>query len=221
MIVLGIDTALEACSVGLATGDPADALMRSETIGRGHAERLFGLIGEVMTEAGLGLDAVERFAVTTGPGSFTGIRVGIAAIRGFALVSGAPAVGFSTLAVHAASARAEAGERPVLAALPAKGGEVFAQLFGPQGETLSEPSVGAPEHFAWIAAAAGATLAGAGAPAVAGAMGGSAAVIHDRSAPDIGALLRLAVVGGGASPPRPLYVKAPDAVPAAPVIAQR
>jgi tRNA threonylcarbamoyladenosine biosynthesis protein TsaB len=221
MIVLGIDTALEACSVGLATGDPSAAILRSETIGRGHAERLFGMIQEVMAEAGLGFDAIDRFAVTIGPGSFTGIRVGIAAVRGFALVSGAPAVGFSTLAVHAESARAQAGDRPVLAALPAKGGELFAQLFGPGGEELSEPALGAPEAFAAIAQDAGAMLAGAGAPAIA-EVACELTVVHDRSAPDIGALLALSVRGQGrVTPPRPLYIKPPDAVPAAPMIAHR
>ncbi len=222
MIVLGIDTALEACSAGLAIGDQGRAIIRSEIIGRGHAERLFGLIGEIMAEAELGFDAIDRYAVTTGPGSFTGIRVGIAAMRGFALVSGAPAVGFSTLAVHAEAARKMAGARAVLAALPAKGGEVFAQLFGPAGEALSDPVVGDPARFAALATEAGASLAGAGASAVAAAGVTGLAVIHAQSAPDMRALLALALrAEDGAPPPRPLYIKPPDAMPAAPMIARR
>lgn len=217
MTILAVDTALEACAAGVARpgGEP---VVRSEIIGRGHAERLFGLIAEVMAEAGVSIGAIDRFAVTVGPGSFTGIRVGIAAIRGFALATGKPAIGFSTLAVHAASARTIAGDRPVMATLGAKGGEVFAQLFDGRGAPLTAPSVGLPEAFAHDALRAGALLAGSGADAIAAtAAGAGLAIVHRASAPDMRALLLLAAdaPGAGMSPPRPLYIRPPDAVPTA------
>jgi tRNA threonylcarbamoyladenosine biosynthesis protein TsaB len=222
MNVLGIDTALEACSVGFAAEGRAP-IVRSETVGRGHAERLFGLVAEVITAAGSELGAIDLFAVTTGPGSFTGIRVGIAAVRGFALVSGARTAGFSTLAVHAEAARSKAGKRAVLASLPAKGGELFAQLFAPDGSDVSEPLVTTPERAAELAVDAEAVLAGAGSAAVAAAApGAKLTVIHDQSAPDIAALLRLAVEHPGlAGEPKPLYIKPPDAEPARVMLARR
>jgi tRNA threonylcarbamoyl adenosine modification protein YeaZ len=211
MIVLGIDTALEACSVGIA--DAGRDVLRSEIIGRGHAERLFGMIEEAMAEAEVGFSDIDRYAVTTGPGSFTGVRVGIAAVRGFALVSGAPAIGVSTLAVHAETARGMVGARAVLAALPAKGGEVFAQLFGPAGEALTAPAVGPAEAFAGPALEVSAALAGAGAPAV--GANTRLDIAHTLSAPEVAALLRIAFAPIPGTPPRPLYIKPPDAVPAA------
>src|SRR5215207_11035135 len=105
--ILALDTSLEDCAVAIAAGGRV-TLVR-ETIGRGHAERLFGMVEAALAEAGLRLADIDRFAVTVGPGSFTGIRVGVAAARGFALATGKPAVGISTLAAHAAAARTIAG----------------------------------------------------------------------------------------------------------------
>lgn len=216
MNILAIDTALEACSVGIGR-DASEALIQSEIIGRGHAERLIDMVRTAMAEAGLTFADLDRFAVTTGPGSFTGIRVGIAAIRGFALAMGAPAYGFSTLAVHAESARAIAGPSPVMAMLPAKGGEVFAQMFDADGTELMPAAVGPIGPFFEQAAQAGAAFAGAGAEVE--LLG--RAPIHMQSSPDIAALLRLARRETAlAEPPQPLYVKPPDAKPARPAIAR-
>ena len=220
MNILAVDTALDACSVGIAQGDPARLVKRSEIVSRGHAERVFGMIDEALAEAGIAIGDIDRFAATVGPGSFTGIRVGIAAVRGFALVTAKPAIGVTTLAAHAETARAEAGSRPILAALPAKGGEVFAQLFDAEGGALSDPDVGPPERFAALALEAGAALAGAGADVVATAVPGLP-VIHRQSAPDIAAVLRLAAEAEPAEAPRPLYIKPPDAIPARAAIARR
>ena len=116
MNILAIDTALEACSVGLSIDGRSAPILRSEIVERRHAERLFALVEAVLDEGGVKMSDVERYAVTVGPGSYTGIRVGVAAIRGLALVTKAPAAGYSTLAVHAETARAKAGRVAVLAA---------------------------------------------------------------------------------------------------------
>ncbi len=223
MNILGIDTALEACSVGLSTGDPASSIIRSEIIGRGHAEQLFGMIQAAMADADLRFDAIGRFAVTIGPGSFTGIRVGIAAARGFALVTGAPTAGFSTLAVHAETAQLKAEGRPILAALPAKSDKVYAQLFSSAGDELTEPAVGSAADFAGLAADRGAILAGSGATAIAESSPETPLKIaHEQSAPHMAGLLRLAFRGEAPTePPRPLYIKAPGAVAAPAAIARR
>ena len=102
MRVLAIDTALEACSAAVL--DPGGGITASESLAmtRGHAETLMPLIARVMSGAGVEFAQLDRIAVTTGPGSFTGLRVGISAARGIALAAGKPAVGLSTLAALAA-----------------------------------------------------------------------------------------------------------------------
>jgi len=215
MKLLAFDTALEACSVGVTT-DAGASFLRSEEVGRGHQERLFPMIAAVMAEAGIGFDDLDRIAVTVGPGSFTGIRVGIAAARGFALVTGAPVVGVTTLAVHAESAAGQLGGRPLMTVLPARADRLYAQLFGPDLSPRDDPRLARLADLAAEAEEAGAMLAGSGAEAVAAAIGVDAGtrIIHRRSAPDIAALLRLT---RRAPPPqespRPLYLSSPDARP--------
>src|ERR1700687_5333867 len=102
MRVLAIDTALEACSAAVLDTERASLAAReSRPMVRGHAEALLPLIARVLERAGLDVAEIDRIAVTTGPGSFTGLRVGIAAARGIALATGQPAVGVSTLAAFA------------------------------------------------------------------------------------------------------------------------
>ena len=97
MRVLAIDTALEACSAAvLDTEQAAITAHESLAMVRGHAEALMPLVARVLDRAGLEFAALDRIAVTTGPGSFTGLRVGIAAARGIALAAGKPAVGLTT-----------------------------------------------------------------------------------------------------------------------------
>jgi len=210
MRMLAIDTALENCSVGVVRPGSAPVLM-TETIGRGHAERLFGMIEAAMAEAGLAFSALDRIAVTIGPGSFTGLRVGIAAARGLALVTGCPVVGVGTLAVIAERARGIAGPVPVLAVLDARRGEIYAQLFRENGEPATAPAADPPASFAALVTPA-TMLAGSGAALVAAAT--AARIVHAESAPDIGALVRLGLAAPApAGPPRPLYLRPPDAKP--------
>jgi tRNA threonylcarbamoyl adenosine modification protein YeaZ len=220
MNLLAIDTALEACSVAVAAaGRPP--VLRSEIIGRGHAERLFGMLSSAMAEAGLAFPALGRIAVTIGPGSFTGIRVGIAAARGLALVVGCPVVGIGTLPLVAAAARGAGGARPVLAVLDAKRDEVYAQAFDPDGVPLSAPCAVAPAAAAALVRP-GMALAGSGAALVAAAMPAPAEVVAVPPVPDIAVLLGLAAAAPEPEgPPRPLYLRAPDAKPQAQGVARR
>jgi tRNA threonylcarbamoyl adenosine modification protein YeaZ len=215
MRLLAIDTALEACSVGVTGG--VQPVVLSETVGRGHAERLFGMIENAMAKAGLAFADLDRIAVTIGPGSFTGVRVGIAAARGLALVVGCPVVGIGTLAVHAEHARAIAGARPVLAVLDARRGELYGQSFAADGEPIGGPEVGDGAGFATFLEP-GTVLAGSGADLVAAEAAGGIAVLiaHRDSAPNVEALLRLAArAQPDGRAPRPLYLRPPDAKPQA------
>src|ERR1700716_955683 len=108
MRVLAIDTALEACSAAVLDTDQG-GILASESIPmvRGHAEALMPLVARVMSDAMLEFLELDRIAVTVGPGSFTGLRVGVAAARGIAVAADKPAVAVSTLAAVAAPALAE------------------------------------------------------------------------------------------------------------------
>src|SRR3990170_4444965 len=114
MRVLAIDTALEACSAAVLDTEHASVVAHeSLPMLRGHAEALIPLIARVLERARLTFSELDRVAVTTGPGSFTGLRVGISAARGIALAAGKPAVGLTTLAAFAAPRLAEDGKTSV------------------------------------------------------------------------------------------------------------
>ncbi len=216
MRVLAIDTALEACSAAVLDTERA-TISEHELLPmvRGHAEALMPLIARVMERAGLDFAGLDRIAVTTGPGSFTGLRVGIAAARGIALAAGKPAVGLSTLAAYAAPLVAADDTLPVVAAIDARHDRVYLQVFGPGGRTILAPRL-APLREALRAAATGAPrLVGTAAAMLAAAWpAGERApnLVDTRRAPDIDWVARLgaAAIETGA-PPKPLYLRAPDA----------
>jgi tRNA threonylcarbamoyl adenosine modification protein YeaZ len=139
MIVLAIDTAGTGCFA--AVYDSAnDTLLASAgaDIGRGHAEQLMAFIDQALAESGKLLADIERIAVTIGPGSFTGIRVGVAAARGFALALGVPAIGVSVLAALAEAAREANPGQAVLAAMDAKRDELYCQSFEADGTARTQ-----------------------------------------------------------------------------------
>jgi len=215
MKLLAIDTALEACSVVAMVGGDQEPVIVSEVVGRGHAERVFGMIESAMEEAGLAFAELDRIGVTIGPGSFTGLRVGIAAARGLALVVGCPVIGVGTLAVHAETARGLAGAVPVLAVLDARREEVYGQYFSAAGDPIGEPQLGPAEYFA-SKVESGDVLAGAGADIIAPHLtpGLAVPIVHRRSAPDILTLANISLRAAASGlAPRPLYLRPPDAKP--------
>ena len=138
LTLLGFDTATPACSAALWAGGEVTACRRIEGGGR-HAEALVPMLREVAAEGGIPLAAVDRFAVTIGPGSFTGIRIGLATARGLALALKRPLIGLSTLEVLAAGVPAAERDGPILAALDAGRGRLYAQLFDRSLGPRSEP----------------------------------------------------------------------------------
>lgn len=140
-MILVIDTSGPVCAAGIF--DPGEGRVvasKSELLGKGHAERLIPMVDEVLREAGLSLAVITRIGVTTGPGSFTGIRVGVAAARGFALSLSIPAVGVTTLQVVAEEVLEIDPPAPVVAMIDAGRQEIFAQAFLPEGVMLTEPA---------------------------------------------------------------------------------
>ena len=214
MNVLGFDTTTDACSAALWVDD-AIAARRFETLARGHVERLVPIVVEVMEEAAIGFGDLDLIAVTVGPGTFTGVRIGLAAARGFGLAAGLPVAGFTTLEVLAGGVDAvDRKGRGVIAAMDARRGQIYRQIFDAQLEAVDEPAV--VDRTA-LAAPPGAWLAvGTGAAAYAGVAdvipaGGS-------DLPDATVLVALAArrYASGAlafpdRPPDPVYLRPPDA----------
>jgi tRNA threonylcarbamoyl adenosine modification protein YeaZ len=218
MRVLAIDTALEACSVAvLDTGQPASAVHETQPMLRGHAEALMPMIARVLAQAGLEATTLDRIAVTTGPGSFTGLRVGIAAARGIALAAGKPAVGLTTLAAVAAPLIAANDAIPVVSAVDARHDHVYLQVFGAGGLTLVKPRLLPIQEAVRASLGGPPRLVGTGAEMLACAWpadeAAPASVGSDR-APDIQWVARLgAAAPESTSPPKPVYMRAPDAQP--------
>jgi tRNA threonylcarbamoyl adenosine modification protein YeaZ len=218
MRVLAIDTALGACSAAVLD-TAAGAVIASETLAmvRGHAEAVMPLIARVMDAAGLEFMSLDRVAVTTGPGSFTGLRVGIAAARGIALAAAKPAIGLSTFAGFAAPHIAADDSTPLVAAIDARHEQVYLQVFGSGGRSIVAPRV-APLREAVRAAMTGsARVVGSAAGLIAAAwprLEPPPALVDQRDACDIGWIARLgAAASDPDGPPRPLYLRPPDAQP--------
>ena len=210
MRLIAIDTALDACSVAVVDGQRLLA-GASEVIGRGHAERLVAMIEVVMAEAGCSFADLDRIVATVGPGSFTGIRVGLATARGLALAAGKPLVGILTLDAIARSAPATG--RSVLVALDARRGETYARAYAADGRPLTEPQVLTLAAAADLALKRGADLLGSAAALIAALAPGLGGV-GDAAYPAIAAVAALgAVAAVGPIPPKPLYLRAPDAKP--------
>jgi tRNA threonylcarbamoyladenosine biosynthesis protein TsaB len=149
--VLVIDTATPATVVGVALADRVIERRHDPQEGErpGHVSQVLALMEQAFAEAGTELAAMDRIGVGLGPGSFTGLRIGIATARALSHASGVPAVGVSTLGALAVAA----GEGPVLAVLDARRGEAFVALWE-AGREVVAPRAIAPEDLAAAAAAA-------------------------------------------------------------------
>ena len=218
MRVLAIDTALEACSAAvLDTEQDGISARESLPMVRGHAEALLPLIARVMDSAGLEFAALDRIAVTTGPGSFTGLRVGIAAARGIALAAGKSAVGLSTLAAYAAPLIAADDSVPVVAVIDARHDHVYLQVFGPGGRTVVTPRIASLREALRAAATGAPRLIGTAAEMLAAAWPAdqrAPRLVDARRAPDVDWVARLGAAATDTGvPPKPLYLRAPDAQP--------
>jgi tRNA threonylcarbamoyl adenosine modification protein YeaZ len=216
MRVLAIDTALEACAAAVLDTEQGKVASESQPMVRGHAEALLPLVQRVMQQADMAFSALDRVAVTTGPGSFTGLRVGISAARGIALAAGKPALGVTTLAAYAALLIAQDDQTTVAVAIDARHEHVYLQVFGKGGRTLVAPRIIGVGEAARMAAHGPTRIIGTGARMLADVWpaGEPPALVEDQRAPDIVWVGRLGVAADATSaPPKPLYLRAPDAQP--------
>ncbi len=218
MRLLAFDTAGDGCSAGCFAGAEVLAFERHEGVS-GHAERLVPMLAAVLADAGWDMTELEALAVTVGPGSFTGIRTGLAAARGLALVRHLPVWPVTSLAALAAVADGTDG-LPIAVALDARRGQVFLQCFDPDGLARDEPLMLAPELAAERLREPH-HLVGSGAAAVLRHLDANAMTSGD-AVLDAVAVARAATAARlrGALPVEgtalvPLYLRAPDARPSA------
>ena len=207
-MILGIDTSAAQCAVALLgppieTGDP---VIERRAMERGHAEHLFPMIDAAMTRAGAGYQALSLIAVCTGPGSFTGVRIGVAAARGIALGRGIPVIGISRFEALAAEALTIGAGGPVAICLAGRGGAVYWQAFDVDGEPINSPQ-----------ASTETALAAAIPPSCIRFAGDAARLLPEGDGllpdglPDPAILARLSEGRDAAALPAPLYLRGADA----------
>ncbi len=208
MRLLAIDTAAHLCAASVWDARAGERGRAVLDLGKGHAEHLMAVIDAALADAGTSFGDLDGIAVSVGPGSFTGVRVGVAAARGLALALKAPAVGVTTLEALAAEARDGNPGRPVVARIEAGRGQVYVAVFSAAGELIFGPAALAVEAAdARIRDILRDTL---------GKMGEDALHATGRTA-DIATYARLGAerLAAGAPPdrPRPLYLRDADARP--------
>jgi tRNA threonylcarbamoyladenosine biosynthesis protein TsaB len=206
--ILAADTALGACSVAILDGEHVLA-HRFEVMERGHAEALAPMVEDAMNIAELSVAALDRLAVTTGPGTFTGQRVGLAFMRGLRVALGKPLIGITTLSAMAQQALAETGLGTAAALHDARRDEVYLEI---AGAVATEPNIlPFDDAIAALAKLDGKiALAGTAAPAAQARLANS--VLSAVRQPDALWVARLAAAApAGDAPPKPLYLRPPDA----------
>lgn len=208
MIVLALDTCLAACSVAIVDGERVLA-RRVEPMSRGHQERLAPLVAEAMAEAGLKFDQLTRVGVTVGPGSFTGLRVGLAFAKGLGQALSIPVIGIGVLEALAQPHETSSGL--VVAALEAKRGQVFLQAFADGAPVMAPDGLSIEVAVARVFELSGANpiaLVGTGASHLSEAFPSARVIVVDHVDPVVVAQL---AATKPVVPPRPLYLRAPDA----------
>jgi tRNA threonylcarbamoyladenosine biosynthesis protein TsaB len=229
MNILALDTSMGACSAAVLRNDGAarHLVVREAPMARGHAEALMPMVAEVKKEAGLDFAALDLIAATVGPGSFTGVRIAIAAARGLALVTPAKLYGTDSLTVMARLARATeaAGRAPFAVAVDARRDMLYLGLYDKEGRKLEGPLLIAPDDAVALLPSDLNSVLGSGATLLteAGARRGRKlqAALPELQ-PSAAALAEIAFESGETVPMlRPLYLRPPDARPQAQAVARR
>lgn len=210
MILLTIDTSANLCAASIHDAKERGRAVRD--LGKGHAEHLMAVIDEALTQAGVTFADLGAVAVSIGPGSFTGIRVGVSAARGLALALGIPSVGVTTLEALAFEARATVPGRVILAALDGGRGEIHAALYDAEGMELAAPAALDAETALSLVRQEDAVVTGSAADILQALAGGKLEVAGRAATPDIAAYASLAASKPlDGSRPAPLYLRSADA----------
>jgi len=219
MKILAIDTALDACQAAVFDSVESKLLaMLSHDMRRGHAEALIPVIADAMKAARLDFAELDRIATTVGPGSYTGLRVGISAAKGLAIASGKPTIGITTLAALSAPLIEEDPAVPVVAAIDARHGNVFFHMAGAGQRVLLSPRCTTLEEAIRTISGGPVRIVGPGAAVLAAKWprhsGNTPVSVDVRAKPSIEWVAKLAASGEPLrSPAKPLYLRAPDVTP--------
>lgn len=223
MNVLAFDTCFGACSVALRYRTQRGEIVLREAYeerATGHAEALIPMMDGVVEGAGIAFADIDRIAVTEGPGTFTGVRIGVATARGLALALGKPIVAVSSLMLMALRVDHLLGGRPektrLAVCVDARKGQVYAQIFGENGgDALTGPELLTPEQVAARLAGRPAIAVGSGAAAVLAAGNGGQDI--EAALPKLEPHARMMAIVAAGLPVRaklsPLYLRPPDAKP--------
>ncbi|MEQ1940963.1 tRNA (adenosine(37)-N6)-threonylcarbamoyltransferase complex dimerization subunit type 1 TsaB [Mesorhizobium sp. VNQ89] len=216
MILLAIDTASALCAACVYDSDADRELGRSVLdLGKGHAEHLMAVVDEALAQAAVGFDALGRIVVSVGPGSFTGVRVGVATARGFALALNIPAVGVTTLEAVAAETRQSFAGKRIMVTLDGGRGEINVGFFDETGDQVGKPLVTNLDEAARLATAHDGVIAGSAAAMVAGAADRTFPTGSTGATADICVYARLGAAKAVGEKPKPLYLREADAKPQA------
>ena len=216
MKLLAIDTASSFCAACVWDAGAGRELGRAvEEIGKGHAERLMGVIAEALSAGGMTYADLGAIVVSVGPGSFTGIRVGVAAARGLALALKIPALGVTTLSAIAEEARAVYPARRIIASIDARRDELYVEDHAPHGSLSFGPAIVNVADAGRLLPGLPPVLAGSGSDILAPLdQSGTVERAAGGATADIAVYARLAAAGRvHGSPPKPLYLRGPDARP--------
>ncbi|PYE89208.1 tRNA (adenosine(37)-N6)-threonylcarbamoyltransferase complex dimerization subunit type 1 TsaB [Phyllobacterium leguminum] len=220
MKILAIDTAASFCATAVYDTDERRLLAAvSENIGKGHAEVLMAYIQQALDESGTVIAEIGRIAVNVGPGSFTGVRIGVSAARGFALALNCPAIGvtaFEALAAEVCEIYPGTPGTPVLVAIDAHRDEIYAQFFGSDGEVLDGPFAGSLDDVLELLTRRGPqpVLTGSASARLNEMLAGAPlAVAGEAATGRIETIARIAALREPGEAPKPLYLRGPDAKP--------
>jgi tRNA threonylcarbamoyl adenosine modification protein YeaZ len=195
-------TSVVGVAVGPAGSSGGSVTANQVLTDRRHAEELTPLLALTLSQAGVGIDAVEVFVVDVGPGRFTGLRVGLATVRALALATGRPVIGLTSLEILAGAEP----DRPLVAVVDARRGEVFQQVFGPDGPA-GPAVVGPPAELA--SQAAGMLVVGDGADRYPELYGDG---LRPGRSPSAAVMVAMSAgrAGVAGSEVQPVYLRAPD-----------
>jgi len=222
MKLLAIDCAASLCAACVYDAAAGNELGRQVLdLGKGHAEHLIAVIEAALSAGGIGYRELDAIAVSIGPGSFTGLRVGVSTARGLALALKIPAIGVTTLEALAAEAATIFRGRAVLAALDAGREEIHAALYDKALVETYGPAVTNLAAATAMAERTNAVLAGTAARQIATEAGRAFDIGPLGSTADIATYARLAAAKGPGERPKPLYLRGADAKPQAGFILPR
>jgi N6-L-threonylcarbamoyladenine synthase len=218
MIVLSMDTAHAACSVCVYDSAAEKALAHAcEPMRQGHAERLADMVDETIAAAGLSLKHIDRFAVCSGPGTFTGVRIALSFARGLSLVLKVPVVSITTFQALVEAALPLANGKSAWIVQDARRGEVYLQCFGADGQPLSDAGASPFAEASDLISRDSGCVAGSGAHLL--QLSVETEILNIDPIPDAGIIARLAAaVDPADNMPVPFYLRAADAKAQAPLI---